>query len=307
MTTVLAPYLKQRFVDANGAPLYLGTVGTFAAGTNNPIVTYKDSAGIATNTNPITLNTRGECDLWLVPNTAYKITVNDQFGNLVWTVDNIVNSQLITLYGGVDTGSANAYILNFAANFSAYADGIIIVWIPANTNTTTSTINVNGLGVVNIVNPDGSALFGNQIVANQPAQLLFKGGSFELITPAISALNSFAVTWGGFGTPPAQPNVFYRRTGNLVALTFGATPLTGVSNATTFSLGGLPAIIRPSIVTQTLSCVGLIDNGANVTTPSVAQVLSGGSINFYKDLTLGVWTGTGNKGFAVPISLVYPL
>lgn len=305
MTTVLAPYVKQRFVDANGAALYLGTVGTFAAGTNTPIVTYKDSLGIATNTNPITLNPRGECDLWLVPNTAYKITVNDQFGNLIWTVDNIINSQLITLYGGVDTGGANAYILNFAASFSAYADGIIIVWIPANSNTTASTINANGLGVVNIVNPDGSALFGNQIVANQPAQLLFKAGAFELITPAVSLIKAATITWAGFVTPPASPSITYRRTGNLAAITFLAQ--TGVSNALTFQLNGLPALITSSVVSQLVPCLGLTDNGSVVTSASVAQVNASGSINFFKDPSLGNWTNTGNKGFNANTTIVYPL
>jgi hypothetical protein len=306
--TVLAPYLKQRFVDSNGAALYLGTVATFAAGGNTPIATFKDSAGIATNTNPITLNPRGECDIWLLPNVAYKLQVNDQFGNLVWTVDNVVSSQLITLYGGVDTGGANAYLLNFTASFTAYADGIIIVWIPANTNTGPSTINVNGLGVVNIINPDGSALAGNQIVANQPAQILFKAGSFELITPAVTANNFFIGAWVGFSAPPASTSISYRRTGNMAAITFN--PQTGTSgggSGTSFQLTGLPAIIQSTVLTQLVSCLGMTDNGAVITTASLARVNAGGFIDFFKDPSLGAWTAAGAKGFNSRTTIIYTL
>src|ERR1700758_1592795 len=180
--TVLAPYLVQRWVDNNGNPLYLGTISTYQAGTLTQIATYKDSIGTV-NTNPITLNSRGECSLWLLPNVAYKFIVADVNGNIIATIDNVVNSQLITLFGGVDTGSVNAYILTFTASFTAYTDGVIIYWIPANTNTGASTININGLGTINLVNPDGSALLAGEVVAHQPAQILLKRGVAHLITP----------------------------------------------------------------------------------------------------------------------------
>src|ERR1700739_4877426 len=183
--TVLAPYLKTRWVDGNGAPLYLGTISTYQAGSLTPIATYKDSAGTL-NTNPIVLNARGECDLWLLPKVAYKFIIADSLGNQIpgGTIDNVVNSQLITLYGGLDVGGVNSYILNFTANFNSYTDGIQITCIPSHTNTGASTININGLGVINLVNPDGSALVPAEVVLNQPAQILIKGGAALLITPA---------------------------------------------------------------------------------------------------------------------------
>jgi hypothetical protein len=85
----LAPTPVFRGVDAFGFPLYLGQLGTFVAGTNTPQVTYKDSLQIATNTNPVILNPRGECNLWLDPTKAYKFVLSDALGNLIWTVDNI--------------------------------------------------------------------------------------------------------------------------------------------------------------------------------------------------------------------------
>lgn len=84
----LSPLPMQRFTDGNGNPLYLGTLATFAAGTTTPIATYQDSIGTP-NTNPITLNPRGECSIWLDQTLTYKFTLKDQFGNLIWTVDNV--------------------------------------------------------------------------------------------------------------------------------------------------------------------------------------------------------------------------
>lgn len=89
MTAQLAPTPVFRGTDAFGFPLYLGQLGTFIAGTNTPQVTYKDSTQVAQNTNPIILNPRGECNLWLDPTKAYKLVLSDALGNQIWTVDNI--------------------------------------------------------------------------------------------------------------------------------------------------------------------------------------------------------------------------
>lgn len=297
---------KQRFFDNNGNPAANGTLSTFAAGTTTPIATYTDNTAVTQNTNPIVLNFRGECDLWLKPNVAYKLQLNDANGVLIWTVDQIVNTNLITLYGGVDTGSANAYVLNFTASFTSYSDGIIIYWVPNNTNTGASTINVNGLGVVNLVNPDGSALLAGEVIANQPAQILFKGGVFQLITPAATVYGTFTPTWGGFSVAPATTAIGYRKNGSLITLIFN--PVNGTSNSTSFTMSGLPAVIKPAVfVAQSSPIVGLLDNGVRIA-GGLAAVNSAGIITFGKDGTsTTTWTAAGAKGFADFSSLNYTL
>lgn len=89
MTAQLSPTPVQHFVDNNGFPLFFGTLGTFVAGTNTAQATYVDSTQTTQNTNPIVLNFRGECNLWLDPAKTYKFVLKDAFGNLIWTVDNI--------------------------------------------------------------------------------------------------------------------------------------------------------------------------------------------------------------------------
>lgn len=91
MTAVLAPVPVAKFFDNNGAPLAFGLLTTYAAGTTTPQATYIDSTQITPNTNPITLNFRGECNLWLDPTLSYKFLLQDFLGNIIpgGTVDNI--------------------------------------------------------------------------------------------------------------------------------------------------------------------------------------------------------------------------
>lgn len=309
-TTTLSPTAVFKGFDNNGLPLASGKLFTYQAGTTSKLASYTDSTGGTPNTNPVILNARGEANVWIPPNVAYKYvlapsTDTDPPSNPIWTVDQVVNSQLLTLYGGVDTGIVNAYVLNFSANFTSYSDGIIIYWIPANTNTGASTINVNGLGVVSIVNSDGSALLANEIIANQPAQIFYKGGVFQLITPAVTAYGTFTPTWTGFSVAPVG-NVSYRVTGHVVTLTFTGS---GTSNATNFVMSGLPARLRPSLLNQIVPVVGMIDSSANLTGVSAAQI-SGISfqITFNKDGGLtNNWTNSGTKGFNTSVVLSYAL
>lgn len=91
MTAQLAPLTVQRFVDNNGNPLAGGLVYTYAAGMSTPQATYVDSTQTTQNTNPITLNARGEAPIWFNPALAYKINVTDSQGNQVpgWPIDNV--------------------------------------------------------------------------------------------------------------------------------------------------------------------------------------------------------------------------
>ena len=193
-TEVLVPLLTPQFFANNGSFLVGGQLFSYQAGTSTPASTYTDSTGATPNANPIILNSRGEASIWIPPNVGYKFVLEDAAGNTIWSRDQVFSSQLLTLYAGVDTGIANAYVVNFAANFSAYSDGIVLYFIPANSNTGASTINVNGLGVISIINQNGSALAANELLANQVATIMYKGGSFLLIQGAQQGLVSYGST-----------------------------------------------------------------------------------------------------------------
>jgi len=212
-TAYLTQIGKFRGVNNAGAALVGGLVYTYAAGTTTPIATYTDSTAGTPNANPVVLNARGEADIWLKPNVGYKFVLTDQYGAIIWSEDNVFLSQLLTLYGGVDTGSANSYAINFASNFTALTDGIYIIWYPSNTNTGASQINVNGLGNIAIVNVDGTPLVANEIIANTPTYILYKAGQWvlgnvspisQLVTKVKTALTSRANTTAYTADPDLQ-------------------------------------------------------------------------------------------------------
>jgi hypothetical protein len=185
MANVLSPNAKQQFFSNDGKPLVGGLLFSYAAGSSTKVDTFT-GPGAGTNTNPIELNFRGECDLWLVPNFHYKLVLSpatdtDPPTNPIWTVDDVVNAQLLSLFGGVDTGSANAYVITFDANFDTLTDGIIIYWVPSNTNTGPSTLNVNGLGPIDIENQDGTPTYPGEIKAGQVQAVIYLNGKWRLL------------------------------------------------------------------------------------------------------------------------------
>jgi len=200
MTTnaYLAPAMTFKSWTNTGVPNAFGTVTTYQAGTTTPLATYTDSTAVTQNANPVTLNARGEFNCWLVPNTGYKFVEVDALGNTIKTTDFVYNSQLVTYYG-VDSGAANAYILTAATPYTSYQNGMLVFFVPANTNTGASTVNINGLGVIPIVTITGAAIGAGQLQAGIMAELIYFNGSFQL-----TSIGSFTgSTVGTFGLEQA--------------------------------------------------------------------------------------------------------
>lgn len=85
-----------------------------------------------------------------------------------------------------DSGAANAYVLTQIGTKQAptsYVDGLVIRFLPGNTNTSASTVNVASLGVKTIVNFNGIALVGDEIVSGDPVRAFFDLGNdrFQLL------------------------------------------------------------------------------------------------------------------------------
>jgi hypothetical protein len=90
-----------QFFDGNGAPLALGSLSYFAAGTTTSLDTYSDSAGTVPNTSPIILDGAGrlDVDVYLGPAADYK-EVLTAGGAAVppWPDDNIPRAILSDWY-----------------------------------------------------------------------------------------------------------------------------------------------------------------------------------------------------------------
>lgn len=79
--------------------------------------------------------------------------------------------------------------------------------------------------------------------------------------------------------------VNYQRVGNLVHM-WAAAAITGTSNATTFTMTGVPAIIRPS-------SANMSGNAANFTSNALSNVAGGFNLSSGGTMTFGIQTGAG--------------
>lgn len=94
MALSLAPLPILAFRDNNGNPANGYKLFTYQAGGAIKQATYTDSGGLTPNSNPIILNARGECSVWLTQNITYKFvlappTDTDPPTNPIWSADNI--------------------------------------------------------------------------------------------------------------------------------------------------------------------------------------------------------------------------
>jgi hypothetical protein len=144
--TVLAPQPKAQFFDANGSPLVGGKVYTYAAGTTTPLQTYTDASGVTPNTNPVILDSRGECNLWFSTATSYKVVLESATDVLQWTVDNIAtygtiasqNSNNVAITGGTITGVTFTGNItgNVSGNAGTVTNGVYLDAVQTLTNKT---------------------------------------------------------------------------------------------------------------------------------------------------------------------------
>lgn len=117
--------------------------------------------------------------------------------------------------------------------------------------------------------------------------------------------DTFTVTWSGFSADPSNTTATWFRFDRLIQLIL---PLgTGTSNATGFSLSGVPAAIRPATKQFGYLPFGQ-DSGSHV--DMVAEINTDGTIAFAKcgaTYDEAGWTGSGAKGILIDGAVWYRL
>ena len=121
MTAQLAPTPVFKGWANDGTPLAFGKLFSYIAGTTTKQATYTDYTQTTPNTNPIILNSRGECALWLDPALSYKLTLSpsndtDPPTNPIpgWPVDQINGS--LSPSASIIPSVDNVYNLGSATN-----------------------------------------------------------------------------------------------------------------------------------------------------------------------------------------------
>ena len=82
---IFSPVLH--FDDINGSPLVGGKLYTYEAGTSTPATTYRNSQGTEANENPVVLDERGECRVYIPEGSLYKLVLKDTLENVIWEAD----------------------------------------------------------------------------------------------------------------------------------------------------------------------------------------------------------------------------
>jgi hypothetical protein len=159
---------KPQFVDTAGAPMSGGTLTFYAAGTTTLQNTYTDSTGVTPNSNPMTLNSRGEPanEIWLTGGASYKVLLKDSSGATTWTVDNLTGVNDVTAQLGnewVASGLTATYVS--ATSFTVTGDQRTTLHVGRRLKTTNtagtvySTITASAFGAVTtvtVVNDSGT-------------------------------------------------------------------------------------------------------------------------------------------------------
>lgn len=207
---------------------------------------------------------------------AISLTVNGASGQLT-AVFNSFDGSTDTIALNAPSGRFTSILLRNAGAFKAQ-----LFW--DNTNSLiylgTSSISASGIEITG-----AGAILGHGPVAGGAVDMTPDTGTFTLTGTGFTAGVTSTATW--------------YRIGRLVALNVG-NGMQGTSNATTFTMTGLPAALQPSSIgagSQTQVCADLTNNGVAVF--GNAAISNGsGTISMGNGPNAGAaWTNAGVKGF----------
>lgn len=219
MSGVIATIPKYQFSATDGTPLVAGTLTTYLAGTTTLSNTWQDSALTSANTNPITLDSRGECVLWLDDTKVYKFVLKDAAGVTQWTADNITNTAV-----AVNT---------LRTDLAAPSGSSLVGYISSGTGAVSSSIqtklrewaSIKDFGAVGDASTDDTAAFNLAIAALNAGQiqsLHLPAGTYRIIS-ALTTITKDGVSIYGDGP---RLSILSQRS-NVDTLTFSnATPAT---------------------------------------------------------------------------------
>ena len=204
--------------------------------------------------------------------------------------DEIVYGFLTTV-AGTNTVTATGPVA-----MTAYATGQLFRFVPANTNTGATTINItpsgaSALGAKNIF-WNGAACVGNEIRANVPCIIYYDGTQFNVVGEMPYLVSSYTGTLTGCTTAPTY-TIRYTLIGNQVTLNI--PDWTATSNDTSKTITGMPAALYPA--RDQYGLMATSDNGAAYVAAQF-RVTTAGVLTFTATAGGNTWTGSGTAASA---------
>jgi|GEM_PF-2380594 len=167
-----------------GDSVQFTTTGSLPTGLSASTDYYVIAAGLAANTFQVSLTVAGAA----INTSGSQSGVHTLFRTTPFgVVDN--DYRIFPNAYAADTGAANAYVVTLPTAPAAYVAGQMFAFKALNTNTTTSTLNVNGLGAKTIKGPSGSNLGAGDILAGQIVEVQYDGTNLQMLSPSANSYN----------------------------------------------------------------------------------------------------------------------
>lgn len=247
--TPLSP--KRQFFSAVGAPLSGGKLYVYAAGTTTPITTWQDQAESTPNTNPITLDSRGECLMWVDSSAVYKEVLFDAAGNMIYSADNLsgMNSAAVLAAASYASGFKNRLINgNMLVNqrTQGLATGNAIY--PVDRWAFTHVVATSGQGQASVTNnipsPSGGVYIELSCTTAKPS---LNSTDVENIIQVIEGVNVRDLQWGTANAKPVTVQLWaYGTPGFVLPLSF-RNSANNRSYVTTITLTAVPVLYTVTI------------------------------------------------------------
>lgn len=208
---------------------------------------------------------------------------------------------------GTDAGAADAYVVTMTPALAAEVGGAVIRFLPANTNTGASTINVSGIGVNGLEKGTGAALAAGDVVQNSICEAVYddNAGSWIVLNPqgakATADIADDAVDETKIGD--LSDNIVFDTAGKGVKLTVttgisaagstqgDATAITGLVNEVS-SVSSGQGVVLPAVSAFVGMTVYIFNSHA--TESALVYPVSGeGIVGSSVDAAISVAAGTG--------------
>lgn len=205
----------------------------------------------------------------------------------------------------------NTITAGMSPALTAYSAGMLVVLTPANANTGAVTIAIDGLAALDIFNTRGLFLAAGDLQAGIPALLLLDSGADDFIL--INSMGNGTFTGTLTGMSGATTGTVTYQVGDGICTLYTGSIIIGTSNATTMTMTGIPASIRPN--TRHIACDAHLYNNSlsNPTYLGRSDVSAAGVITFalYNSTTgffdTGGFASSGTKGLHAGWTITYPL